>query len=222
MENMEIVPIENLGVAVEILFPKPLGFTQAAIEEFGSKVCDATDGLSLRPDQIRLRRTDDLYNYELNAQFFGENGWLVRTADRVKFGVRNARTVTDRTLILQLIHKLYLILRMDPKSITALQVGVLGRFPSDDERDAYMNRFSYSPLIARAAGLGYVRVNDWAEEIKVTLDSTGAPPCCMVLQCDTKYENSQHWETFLGTIPSMVENAANLFDLGFEPLRTTV
>ena len=98
---MEIVPIENFGLAVELPLLKPLGFTQARLEEFSGKLCDPVDGLSLRPDQLRLRRTDELYNYELTAQFFGENGWLVRTADRVKFGIRNGRTVADWNVILQ-------------------------------------------------------------------------------------------------------------------------
>jgi hypothetical protein len=220
--TMEIVPVENFGVAVEILFPRPLGFTQSRLEEFSGRLCDTQDGLSLRPDQIRLRRTDDLYQYELSAQFFGENGWLVRTADRVKFGVRNGRTVADWNVILQLLQRLYGILRMDPKSTTVLSTHVHGRFHSDADRDAYLQRFAYSSLIARPAGLGFVQIVEWEKEIRVLIEKSHAIPGCVFVSWDTQYDNNQHWETFLGSFLTMMENAVNLFDLSFEPLRETV
>ena len=90
--DMEIVPIESFAVAVDVPFLSPLGFQQARLEEFAARICDREKGLSLRPDQIRLRRTDELYNYELSAQFFGENGSLTRTPLGVHLAIRNGRT----------------------------------------------------------------------------------------------------------------------------------
>ena len=95
---MEVVPIDIFGVHVDVPFASPLGFKQADLEEFGAKVCEPAKGLGLRPDQIRLKKWDELYGYELSAQFFGENGSLSRTADRIKLGVRNARTAGDWTI----------------------------------------------------------------------------------------------------------------------------
>ena len=42
------------------------------------------------------------------------------------------------------------------------------------------------------------------------------------LTCDTQFVNAQDWETFLPTLPALMDNSANLFDLGFEPLRERV
>ena len=78
---MEILPIDFFGVQVDVPFPAPLGFSEARLEAFGAALCDTAKGLSLRADQIRLKRWDDLFGYELSAQFFGENGTLTRTAD---------------------------------------------------------------------------------------------------------------------------------------------
>ena len=69
---MEVVPIDIFGVHVDVPFPAPLGIKQAQLEEFGAKICDPAKGLGLRADQIRLKKWDELYGYELSAQFFGE------------------------------------------------------------------------------------------------------------------------------------------------------
>lgn len=74
---MEIVPIDIFGVQIEVPFAAPQGFREADLEGFGASICDTVKGLSLRPDQIRLKKWDELYGYELSAQFFGENGTLV-------------------------------------------------------------------------------------------------------------------------------------------------
>jgi hypothetical protein len=39
---------------------------------------------------------------------------------------------------------------------------------------------------------------------------------------DTQFTNVQEWETFLLSLPTMMENSVNIFDLGFEPLRERV
>ena len=44
----------------------------------------------------------------------------------------------------------------------------------------------------------------------------------MFVNWDTQYTNGQDWETFLMSLPTMMENSVNLFDLGFEPLRERV
>src|ERR1700736_2222646 len=133
---MEIVPIDIFGVQVEVPYLVPQGFRQANLEAFGAHMCDAAKGLSLRPDQIRLKRWDDLYGYELSAQFFGENGTLVRTASSVKLGVRNARTSGDWTIIHQTMTRFYTLMEFDEKSVSALAVHAHVKFGTVDERDA--------------------------------------------------------------------------------------
>src|SRR5215218_5439212 len=132
---MDILPIEFFGAAIEVPFPVPLGFQQARLEDFGAKICDPVKGLGLRPDQIRLRRTDELYNYELTAQFFGENGTLSRTADRTKLAVRNARTAGDWNIIHQTMSRFYTLMNFAPASVTTLSTHVHVKFSSASERN---------------------------------------------------------------------------------------
>ena len=219
---MEILPIDFFGVHVDVPFPQPLGFAEARLEAFGAALCDPTKGLSLRADQIRLKRWDDLFGYELSAQFFGENGTLTRTAERIKFGVRSARTAADWKIINDTLVRFYQLLDFDPKTVTALSAHAHGKFPSTEERDAFLQRFSYSPMVNRPAALGYVTILDWEKDVRVLIEQSNVVPGGVFVTWDTQFVNAQDWETFVPTLPTLMDNSANLFDLGFEPFREHV
>ena len=219
---MEILPIDFFGVHVDVPFPAPLGFSEARLEAFGAALCDTKTGLSLRAEQIRLKRWDDLFGYELSAQFFGENGTLTRTADRIKFGVRSARTAADFKIISDTLVRFYTLLDFDPKTVTALSAHAHGKFPSTEERDTFLQRFSYSPMVNRPAALGYVTILDWEKDIRVLIEQSNVVPGGVFATWDTQFVNAQDWETFIPTLPTLMDNSANLFDLGFEPFREHV
>jgi hypothetical protein len=219
---MEIVPIEIFGIHVEVPFPAPLGFAKAGLDEFGARLCDPSGGISLRAEQFRLKKWDDLFGYEVSAHFFGDNGTLLRTADRVKLGIRNARTAGDWQLIQQMLVRFYTLMDFDAKSLTTLSTHLHARFPSVEERDQWIGQFSHNALMTKAAALGYVRIFDWEKEIRVLIEPSNVVPDAIFCGWDTQFQNDQHWESFLGSIPTMMENAANLFELGFEPFREKV
>lgn len=216
---MEIVPIEVISVLIDIALPAPLGFQQARLDDFAAKVCDSTKGLNLRPDQIRLRRWDDLFGYELVANFFGENGSLNRTADRVKFSVRNARTSADWKVICDSIQRLYGILQLPATTLTQLWVQAHARFESVETRDRWLQQFATTPLLARSGAVGHVRIPEWERDIRVLIEQSNAVNAAVFVEWSTQYANVQEWESFLPTIPTMLENAVNHFELGLEPLR---
>jgi hypothetical protein len=216
---MEIVPIEVFGIQVDVPFPAPLGFAKAELDDFGASLCDPATGMSLRPEQVRLKRWDELFGYELSAQFFGENGSLVRTAERIKLNVRNGRTAADWTIIADLFQRFYAMMDFAPDTLTALSAHAHGRFPSADERDNFLRRFSYSPMVNKPAALGYVQILDWEKDVRVLIEQSNVVPDSLFVMWDTQFSNDQDWQTFLPTLPTLLENSANLFDLGFEPLR---
>ena len=220
---MEIIPIEAFGLHVEIPFLLPQGLQAAKLDDFGARICEPEKGLSIRPDQVRLRKWDDLFGYELIAQFFGDNGQLSRTSDRVKLFVRNARTAGDWNVIHQTLTKFYNIFDPNPKTVTTLSSHVHAKFPNTEERDAFLNQFSHNALISKPAALGYARIFDWEKDIRVLIEPSNAVPDAVFVAWDTQYLNDQSdWESFLASLPTMMENAANLFELGFEPFRERV
>lgn len=219
---MEIVPIEAFGVGIDVPFPSPLGFRQARLEEFGAAICDTKTGLSLRPDNIRLKHWDDLYGYEMSAQFFGENGSLTRTAERVKLSIRNGRTAADWNVVHQTLLRFYTLMDFERKSLTALNAHVHGKFGSTEERDGYLEQFAHNVLVAKPAALGYVQIADWEKDIRLVIEQSNVVPDAVFTSWDTQFVNTQDWDTFLGSLPTVMENSANLFDLGFEPFKERV
>lgn len=220
---MEIIPIEVFGLHVEVPLLRPLSLNAAKLDDFAATICEPQKGLSIRPDQIRLKKWDDLFGYEVAATFFGDNGQLTRTSDRLKLFVRNARTAGDWNIIQQTLTKFYTLLDFDLKTVTTLSSHAHGRFPSIEERDQWLNQFSHNALLTKAAALGYVRIFDWERDIRVLIEPSNVVQDGVFAAFDTQFANNQSdWETFIGSIPTMMENAANLFELGFEPLKERV
>jgi hypothetical protein len=103
--------------------------------------------------------------------------------------------------------------------VTALACHVHAKFPSTDDRDGFLGQFAHSFDVSRPAGLGYVRILDWEKEIRVLIEGSNVVPDSVFVGWDTQFVNLQDWESFLITIPTMMENSANTFGLGFEPLK---
>lgn len=219
---MEIVPIEVFGLHVDVAFVPPQPYATANLDQFAQKICNQQTGLSLRPDQIRLRRMDDLFDFELKANFFGENGTLLRTAERVKLGIRNARTQSDWNVIHQTYTRFYALMDFDAKTQTHLSAHTHGKFESVEDRDRWLSQFSENSLITKAGALGYVKIPDWDKEIRVLIEPSNIVPAAVFCAFDTQFANSQHWESFIGALPSVMENSANYFELGFEPFKERV
>jgi hypothetical protein len=195
----------------------------AKLERFGGKICDPKDGLSIRPDQIRLKKWDELFGYELVANFFGDNGQLSLASDRAKLFVRNARTQGDWNVIMQTLTRFYGLMEFDRKTSTVLSTHVHAKFPSLEERDQFLNQFSHNALCTRAAALGYVKIFDWEKDIRVLIETSNVCQDGIFVAWDTQFDNDEDdWEAFLSSVITMMENAANMFELGFEPLKDRV
>src|SRR5215207_4993503 len=113
---MEVIPIELFGVHVEVPYLAPLSYRHAELDDFAGKVCDPATGLAIRPENLRLKKWDELYGYDLVGQFFGDNGQLTRSAERVKLFVRNARTQGDWNIIQQTLSRFYVLSELSSKS----------------------------------------------------------------------------------------------------------
>jgi hypothetical protein len=221
---MEILPIELFGVHIEVPFAKPVTYNAGgALTAFAARACDPQNGLAIRPEHMLLKKWDDLFGYELTATFFGDNGQLTYTPERAKIFVRNARTAADWNVIMQTLSRFFTMLDPSPQTISNLSAHVHARFPSLGERDEWLNQFSHNALTTKAGALGYVRIFDWEKDIRVLIEPSNVVPDSLFVAWDTQFPNDEpDWEAFLGTLMQMMENAANMFELGFEPLRERV
>ncbi len=211
---MRLINLDVLSINLDIPFPAPLTVAAAELDTFAMWLCDGPKGLGLRPDQIRLKKWDELFGYELVGQFFGDNGLVTRTADRIKLTVKNARTAADWELVRQLIVRFYTHMQFPATSITTFAAHIHSRFPSADELTAFFDGFPQPSMSSRPALFSYVKITDWEADIRLIAEKSAALPDALFLAWETQFPNSQDWESFIGTLPTVMENSAHLFDLG--------
>jgi len=215
---MRLIPIDILGINLDIPLLPPRTKRGADLEAFGTWLCDGEDGLGLRPDQVRLRKSDDLFDYELVAQFFGDNGLITHTADRIKLMIRNARTAADWVIVRRVLLRFYTRMNFAPESVTTFSATVHSRLSSDTDLNAYFAPFAQPRMSARPALFSYVKIADWESEIRVLIEKSNALPDAVFIAWETKFTNTQDWESFIGSLPTVLENSVHLFDLGFNPM----
>jgi hypothetical protein len=218
---MEVVPIELFGVSVDMPLPVPVSMRETALEDFVRDLCDPQKGVGVRPGQCQLIGRDLLYQYELNATFFEGNGTLVRTAERTRVAIRNARNWADWQLVQQTIFRVHALTALDPKSVSNLSMQAQVRFSSLSERERFLRGFAPNRLVARPGALGWVRIPDWEYEVRVQIEDSNLLPAGVYIGADTQYRNDQDWESFISSVPTMFAAAANSFGLGFEPFAGT-
>ena len=211
---MRLISLDVLGINLDIPFLAPLTKRDAELDAFAGWLCDPEHGLGLRPDQVRLKTSDELFGYELTAQFFGDNGLITRTADRIKLSVKNARTEGDWELVRRVMVRFYARMKFPPKSITLFSAHVHSRFPAADELEAFFHGFPQPEVASRPALFSYVKIDDWEADIRILAEKSNLLPDALFLAWDTQFTNGQDWETFIGTLPTVMENSAHLFDLG--------
>jgi hypothetical protein len=212
---MRQVSLDVLGIALDIPFAPPLPKKKADLDAFAAWLCDHEGGLGLRSDQVRLKSWDDLFGYELVAQFFGDNGLLLRSADRVRLEVKNARTAADWELVRKLIVRFYTHMEFAPASHTTFSAHVHSRFAAPEEIDAYFEQHPMPQISSRPALFSYVKISDWESDVRVLVEKSNAfPEGGLFIGWETQFTNDQDWESFIGTLPTVMENSAHFFGLG--------
>lgn len=185
---------------------------------FQEWLCDP-EGFRLRPDQVRLKAWDRLYGYEIMAQFFGENGFLVCSPDRVRVGVKNARTAADWEIIQGVFVR---FLQQESPASGALRTFSASAHVRLDEphtAETFLDRYAIVPEVERPAALSYVKIADWEKEIRIVIEPSNLIPNQLFLSWDSQFDGSQDWDTFVPSLLTVMENSARMFDLGIAPLR---
>jgi hypothetical protein len=195
--------------------PRPLDHPDT--RRFQEWLCDP-EGFRLRPDQVRIKAWDQLYGYEILANFFGENGFLVCTPDRVRVGVKNARNAADWEIIQSVFVRL-LQHESPPEGATrTFSASAHIRLEEPQTADTFLERFAVVPGVERPASLSYVKIADWEKEIRIVIEPSNVLPKQLFVSWDSQFGGTQDWDTFVPSLLTVMENSARMFDLGIAPL----
>jgi hypothetical protein len=212
---MRQISPDVLSIGLDVPFVPPLTRRTAQLDAFAAWLCDKEKGLGLRSDQIALKTWDELFAYELRAQFYGENGLLTRTADKVRLEVKNARTAGDWELVRQLIVRFYQYMQFAPQTLTTFSAYVHSQQASAADVESYFAQHAQPQVSSRPALFRYVRITDWETDVRVLVEKSNAFPegRGLFVGWETQFVNNQDWETFIGTLPTVMENSAHVFGL---------
>lgn len=203
--------IELYSLQIESPLPKVRTLNHAEVQGFSDWLCDA-DGFRLRPDQVKVKAWDALYGYEILAQFFGENGFLVRTPDRVRVGVKNARSAGDWEIIQQVFVRFLQRVEAAEGAPRLFSASAHVKLQEQEAAD-YLARFSVVPGVERPAALSYVKIPDWEKEIRIVIEPSNLIPGQLFISWDSQFTGSQDWDTFVPILMTVMENSAGIFDL---------
>lgn len=210
--------IELLNLQIETPLAQVRALNHEDIRTFSEWLCDP-EGFRLRPDQVRVKTWDPVFGYEILAQFFGENGFLVRTADRMRVGVKNARSAGDWEIIQQLFVR-FLHQEANARPDTVRNFSATAHIKVEEPFTAaeFLQRFAVVPGVERPAALSYVKIADWEKDIRIVIEPSNMLQGQLFVSWDSQFGANQDWDTFVPVLMTVMENSAAIFDLQIAPL----
>jgi hypothetical protein len=210
--------IDLYSLQIDCPLPRPRPLEHEDVRKFSDWLCDP-EGFRLRPDQVKMKVWDKLYGYEIFCQFFGENGFLVRTPDRVRVGVKNARTAADWEIIQQVFVKFLHHIAPAEGAFSNFSATAHVKLEEPFTTNGYLSRFAVIPGVERPAALNYVKIADWEKEVRLVIEPSNLIPGQLFISWDSQFSSNSDWDTFVPTFITVMENSARVLELSMAPLR---
>jgi hypothetical protein len=210
--------VQFFAIALEILFPRPRPFVKEKIDDLAVWLTDSKDGFALRPEQVRVRHHDIVFDYELTASFFGGNAVLKRDAEKIAFSARGARTRADLELLHNAATRFLKVAAAPEQLYVSFSSNAHAALTSESVRDSYLARFQPKEGVVHAGALGYVRNESWPEEIRIAIEPSIGMPNGLFFTWQTRISPSGDVARTLTNLVTALEDAARLYGIGFKSL----
>lgn len=168
--------VQLFAIALEVCFVRPRPFEEAKLDELAAWLTDPLDGFALRAGQVRVRRTDPVFDYELSASLFGGNATLTRDAEKTLFSARGARNHRDAEILEQTAVRFVNSVAVPDQLEVSVSVNAHASLASEEIRAACLGRFRVDDRVIGPGALGFARVDGWPEDIRIAIEpSVGVP-----------------------------------------------
>jgi len=204
--------IKNFGATMDLTFERPIAFAPGLFESVVDRLCSAV-GFRVPADQIRVRHSDVLYQYDMHAAFFGGHGTFHRTAERMTFSLMNGQNRDDVRLILNLMWKFGREFLSEFQAPARFAVSINVDAGTSQERDEFLSRFAASPLVYSPGAIGYVKCDPYKEPIRVSVEPAVNAPEAVFVYLVVNLPGRDDFDVLMEETMLAFESAAKEFDI---------
>jgi hypothetical protein len=213
---IEVTPF-LFGFSMESRFTKPRPFSQQRLDHLLARLIDSDNGLALRSDQIRLRQTDLAFDYELKASLLGGNGAFIHDAEKFWLSVSGGRTGADTRTLADTAKRFLWSCEVSDKEVGSFNVNTHARADSKEKRDEFLQGFRMDDKIIGPGALGYVRVTEWPEEVRFSLEPSIGVSDSLFLAWNTQFRGGSGFRS-ADDLVIMLGSIAAIFGVKFKTL----
>jgi hypothetical protein len=205
------------GTTLDIRFPALRPFSKDRLNRLLSRLVDSENGLALRSEQLRIRSTDVGFDYELKAFFLGVNAVLVYDAEKFFLSVSGGRTQADANLLRETAKRFLWSGEISDQDSGFLGVNMHARAESIAKREEFLKRFRPANEVIGPGALGYIRVPEWSEEIRFSLEPSLSFEDGLFLAWNTRFHGVS-WLSSLEKLTNVLQSSASIFGVQFRAI----
>jgi hypothetical protein len=204
------------GVTLESFFKKAVLFNDANCDDVAQKCLEAFASYGIRAPQIAVRRGDQTFNYDLSFSLFNGNGTFKISAEKLDISLQNATSDKDLEIVQDFIAKIFEHVPLPDISHTSFSATVHATFPSIEAMQQYLLRFAVpEKRVVLGGTIAYVLCDNWAEEIRLSIDKSLVFPDGIFLAWTTLYRGNKLSRDVINNIKDAFEESVAKLDLAF-------
>lgn len=204
------------GFTAELSFQKAKPFSKEYLDDIAIWLTDPDTGFGLRPEQLRVRHTDIMFDYELTAVLFNGNGMLRYNSRGATLNATGARTVEDIRLLQDAVFRFIQKLGEFDPSIFSISANAFAQTESTEARNHFLEQFRLSEEAILPGTLAYLKLPEWPYPIRVALEGAVSDDDNLFLAWSTRIENSTQWPEMLETLPHVFVRSAKCLNVSLE------
>lgn len=218
LNKMIETKITVFSIMLEVYFLRPRPFSKDKMDLLAEWLTDPLKGLGLRPDQVRVRHTDIIFDYELAASFYGGNASIVYNAEKAILSARGARTRQDAELLHSAAVKFAQFVASEENLPIGFSANAHATLPTIKDRELYLDALRPHPRVTNPGALGYINVEGWADTIRIAIEPSLSEAQSLFFTWQTTIEPSLEWKNTPEKLIGVIEDVTSIFDIQFQPL----
>ena len=212
---IEVLP-DFFGITLDVRFPTPRPFSNERLNRLLTRLIDSENGLALRSEQMRVRTTELGFDYEIKAFFLGANAFLVSDAEKFFLSISGGRTQADAQLIIQTAKRFLWAGEVSDQDTVIFGANTHARADSHEKRDEFLQRFRIAEQIVGPGAVGYIRVPNWTDDVRFSVEPSLGIPEALFLAWNTRFRGVS-WLDSGDELNGMLESTAAIFGIQFKP-----